>query len=233
MDDRPVIVIVSAHNEADRLGATIGALGEAFPGARIVVADDGSTDATAQVAAQAGAEVATTERNIGKGGATTLAARRVLDEAPGAIVVLCDGDLAETAGELAGLADAVRSGTCDLAVGVFAARVGGGFGVAVGYARWAIRRLTGLQLQAPISGQRAMRGEVLAAVVPFAPRFGMEIGMTVDAARAGFVIREVPLALAHRATGRTAAGFRHRARQLKDFVSVTLSRSTTGRNSHS
>lgn len=225
MDDRPVICIVSAHNEADRLGATLAALREVFAGARIVVADDGSTDATAQVAADAGAEVSSSPGNIGKGGAATLAARDVLDAAPGAIVVLCDGDLAESAGELAGLVDAVAGGSCDLAVGVFQTRLGGGFGIAVGYARWAIRRLTGLELQAPISGQRAMRGEVLAAVVPFAPRFGMEIGMTVDAARAGFVIREVPLALAHRATGRTAAGFWHRARQLTDFVAVTIQRS--------
>jgi glycosyltransferase involved in cell wall biosynthesis len=225
MDSRPVIVIVSAHNEADRIEATLAALGGAFAGARIVVADDGSTDATARLAADAGAEVVSSPGNIGKGGAATLAARRLLDAAPGALIVLCDGDLAETAAQLTGLADAVTGGACDLAVGVFATRVGGGFGVAVGYARWAIRRLTGLQLEAPISGQRALRGEVLDAVVPFAPRFGMEIGMTVDAVRAGYRIGEVPLALAHRATGRSAAGFWHRARQLADFLTVTLSRS--------
>ena len=38
--------------------------------------------------------------------------------------------------------------------------------------------------------------------------------MTVDAARAGFVIEEVQLDLAHRATGRTWRGFVHRGRQL-------------------
>ena len=60
--------------------------------------------------------------------------------------------------------------------------------------------------------------------MPFAPRFGMEIGMTVDAARAGFVVEEVELDLAHRATGRTWRGFVHRGRQLADFVAVYLSR---------
>jgi hypothetical protein len=113
-------------------------------------------------------------------------------------------------------------------VGVFARRVGGGFGAAVGFARRALRRLTGLELEAPISGQRAMRGEVLAAVTPFAPRFGMEIGMTTDAVRAGFRIVEIPLALEHRATGRTVRGFVHRARQLADFVAVTLDRMAGG-----
>jgi glycosyltransferase involved in cell wall biosynthesis len=232
MDAPHVIVIVSAHNEADRLGDTLGALGDAFPGARILVADDASTDQTAAVATAAGAEVVTSPRNVGKGGATTLAAQRVLElagRADGPVFVLCDGDLGDSASELHGLVAAVRGGTCDVAVGAFSARVGGGFGVAVGYARWAIRRLVGLRLSAPISGQRALRGDAFAAVVPFAPRFGMEIGMTVDAARAGFRVREIPLALAHRATGRTLAGFRHRGRQLADFLAVTVARWRSGR----
>jgi hypothetical protein len=65
---------------------------------------------------------------------------------------------------------------------------------------------------------------VVDAVLPFAPRFGMEIGMTVDAHRAGFRVVEVELPLEHRATGRTAAGFLHRARQLKDFLRVYAAR---------
>ena len=40
------VVIVAAHNEADRIGATLDALGRAFPGAEVVVADDASTDGT-------------------------------------------------------------------------------------------------------------------------------------------------------------------------------------------
>jgi hypothetical protein len=60
--------------------------------------------------------------------------------------------------------------------------------------------------------------------VPFAARFGMEIGMTIDAVRAGFRVREVELPLAHRATGRTLRGFLHRGRQLLDFVAVYLRR---------
>ena len=60
--------------------------------------------------------------------------------------------------------------------------------------------------------------------MPFAPRFGMEIGMTVDAARAGFQVREVELPLEHRATGRTWRGFVHRGRQLADFLTVYVAR---------
>ena len=59
-----------------------------------------------------------------------------------------------------------------------------------------------------------MRVEVLRATLPFAQGYGMEIGMTVDAVRAGYRLGEYELDLAHRATGRTLAGFLHRARQL-------------------
>jgi hypothetical protein len=164
---------------------------------------------------------------IGKGGAATLAARRVLSRAlepDPPVFVLVDGDLAGSAAQLPALAAAVREGRADLAIAVFAAHVGGGFGFAVGFAHWAIKRLSGLDLQAPISGQRALSGPAFAVVVPFAPRFGMEIGMTVDAARAGFRIEEVELDLAHRATGRTWRGFLHRGRQLLDFLAVYASR---------
>ena len=98
--DADTIVIVTAHDEADRLGETLAALAAAFPGARVLVADDGSTDGTAAVAAQAGAEVVRSERVIGKGGAATLAARRVLSRAlepDPPVFVLVDGDLAASA----------------------------------------------------------------------------------------------------------------------------------------
>jgi glycosyltransferase involved in cell wall biosynthesis len=236
-------VIVTAFNEADRLPATLAALVAAFPDARIVVADDGSTDGSAEVAAANGAEVVRSNRNVGKGGVATLAAQRLLAPAPAAdtpaplgnasalppadglsVVLLCDGDLAASADALKLLVDEVRAGRADLAIAAFATRVGGGFGWALGFARWAIRRRCGYEAGAPISGQRALRAEVLPAVVPFAPRFGMEIGMTIDAVRAGFRVTEVELPLAHRATGRSLRGFLHRGRQLRDFVAVWWAR---------
>lgn len=212
---------MTARNEADRLGATLTALHAAFPGARIVVADDASTDDTAHLARSGGAEVVRAPRRLGKGGAATLGAQRLL-EAP--TVLLCDGDLGASAGALAALLEALERDEGDLAVAVFARRVGGGFGLALGAARRVIRSRTGLEPAAPISGQRAMRADVLRAVLPFAPRFGMETAMTIDAHRAGFRLAEVEVELEHRATGRTAAGFRHRARQLADIARVYASR---------
>src|SRR5215218_4351815 len=123
-------VIVTAFNEADRLPATLAALAAAFPGARVLVADDGSTDGSADVAAAHGAEVVRSERNQGKGGAATLAAQRLLPlagEADPPVVLLCDGDLATSAEALQRLVEEVRAGRADLAVAAFQRRVGGGF----------------------------------------------------------------------------------------------------------
>jgi glycosyltransferase involved in cell wall biosynthesis len=220
-----IAVVVSAYNEADRLGETLAAVGEAFPGARIMVADDHSTDATPQVAEQAGAELVRAPKHLGKGGTNTLALRRLL-EGPTPTVVLCDGDLGASARELPRLVEALERDEGDLAVATFARRVGGGFGFALGFSRWAIRRRThgALDPTAPISGQRALKPGVVAAVLPFAPGFGMETAMTIDAHRAGFRLVEVELPLEHRATGKTAAGFLHRFRQLLSFARVYVSR---------
>ena len=213
--------MVSAYNEADRLGETLAALREAFPGARLVVADDHSRDATPDVARAAGAELVRAPRHLGKGGANTLAIEQLTE---GSTLVLCDGDLGASASELPRLVEALERDEGDLAVATFARRVGGGFGVAVGFSRWAIRRKTGLEPRAPISGQRALKPQVVSAVVPFAPGFGMETAMTIDAHRAGFRLVEVELPLEHRATGRSVGGFVHRFRQLLAFVRVYVSR---------
>ena len=212
-------VIVTAWNEAERLGDTLRALKQAFPGARIVVADDASTDSTPHVALQQGAELVRATARLGKGGVANLAVERLRGDGPLPDILLADGDLGASAGRLTGLV-----GKGDLVVAVFAKRVGGGFGIALGLAAWIIKRLTGLEPKAPISGQRYLSAEAAATVTPFAPAFGMEIGMTVDAHRAGLRLTEIELDLEHRATGKTAPGFVHRARQLRDFLRVYLSR---------
>lgn len=217
--------IVAAHNEADRIGETVKALREALPSAVVWVADDASSDGTAEVALSAGARVVSRGRPHGKGGNVSAVAEAALSEGePPALVLLCDGDLGGSAAQLAPLVAAVEAGECDLAVAAFGTRVGGGFGLALGFARWAIRRLCGFDAKAPISGQRAMRVEVLRAVLPFARGYGMELGMTVDVVRAGYQVSEYELDLSHRATGRSFRGFLHRGKQLADFVAAYRAR---------
>jgi glycosyltransferase involved in cell wall biosynthesis len=216
------VAIVAARNEADAIAATLAALSAAMPGIELIVADDASTDGTGDIAVEHGATLVRRNRSQGKGGNVGAAGEQALSA--GGTVLLCDGDLGESAGELRRLVEAVEAGECDLAVAGFARRVGGGFGIALRFARWAIERRCGFRAEAPISGQRAMRVEVLREVLPLAPGFGMEIGMTIDAVRAGYRVQEIELDLAHRATFRTLRGFLHRARQLRDFIRVYLAK---------
>ncbi len=219
------VAVVAARDEADRIGDTVRALREALPGIDVWVADDASVDGTREAAMGAGATVVRRNRPHGKGGNMTAAATAVLDDLPAdATVLLCDGDLGASAANLVPLVEAVEAGDCDLAVAGFERKVGGGLGLAKGYARRTIKRLCGFEADSPISGQRAMSAAVLRDVLPFAPRYGMEIGMTVDAVRAGHRVAEIDLPLEHRATGKTLGGFLHRGRQLRDFLAVTRSR---------
>jgi glycosyltransferase involved in cell wall biosynthesis len=212
------VVIVAAQNEGERIAATLAALAQALPGARLLVADDASGDATGRIAMQEGAWVVRRGRPHGKGGNVTAAAQAASGEfGEEATVLLCDADLGESAGALTALVGAVEDGDCDLAVAAVADPPGGGFGIALTYARRAVERHSGARLAAPLSGQRAMRLSTLRELLPFADGWGMETGMTIDAVRAGHRLREIELPLEHRVTGRTPAGFVHRAGQLRDI----------------
>src|SRR6185437_14001853 len=72
----------------------------------------------------------------------------------------------------------------------------------------------GQTMQAPLSGQRAARREVIEAAGGFAAGWGAEIGLTVAALRAGFRVLEIPTTMTHRVTGRSPAGILHRAGQF-------------------
>jgi hypothetical protein len=182
-----------------------------FPDAEVIVADDGSRDATADRAEAAGATVLRLPRR-GKGQALSAAERA----APPGALLLADADLR---GDLTPLCVAsTRSG---LRVAAFARREGGGFGIAKRVARELIRLRSGLEVTEPLSGQRLVDARARAAVFPLAPGFGAETRMTIDAARAGLEVREVEIDLTHRATGRDLQGFVHRGRQLAHLLLAT------------
>ena len=199
-------VLVAARDEEARIARTVEALHEAFPGAEVVVADDGSRDGTAAAAEAAGARVVRLPRR-GKGQALTLAEQTCADGP----LLLCDADVE---GDLRPLVEC----DADLVVARFARRVGGGLGLAKGVARLLVETRTGRRLAEPLSGQRALSGRARAVAFPVAAGFGVETRMTIDALRAGLVVREVEVDLAHRATGRDLAGFVHRGRQLLDVL---------------
>jgi hypothetical protein len=202
--DDPLTVLVAARDEEARIGRTVAALRRSFPEGEVIVADDGSHDRTADLAEAAGAIVLRLPR-FGKGQALSAAERMA---APGRIL-LCDADLD---GDLRPLDGA----GADVAVAVLAEREGGGFGIAKRAARALIRFRAGLDAREPLSGQRSLSVRARGSCFPLAAGFGCEVRMTIDAGRSGLRVEEIELPLRHRPTGRDAAGFLHRGRQLLD-----------------
>ena len=149
-----------------------------------------------------------------------------LDRLPAAAVwLLVDADLERTATRLAPLLDAVREGKADIAIATFPKLAGGGFGMVKRAAARLIRAACGFDAREPLSGQRAITAFALAAVRPLAPGFGLEVGMTIDAVRAGLRVVEIPIeGLSHRPTGRGVRGFTHRARQGADILAAVAAR---------
>ena len=218
-----VLAVVAARNEEASISMTVKALLGIPAVHEVLVVADGSRDRTAEEANAAGARVLARPRAVGKGSAVEAALER---GSPADVYVLADGDVGESASEAEVLLDAVLSGRLDLAIGALPTQPGGGFGLVKGFAGWSIRALCGFEAHEPLSGQRAVRGEVLDGCRPLAARFGLETAMTIDAVRLGFRVGEIPVSMSHRSTGRGPAGFLHRAGQGVDIALALLPRAS-------
>src|SRR5580693_2655306 len=226
-----VAVVIPAYNEADRVGATVAAA-RALPGVDVVVVvDDGSRDATAAVAREAGARTLRYARNHGKAMAMMVGAREVAeldrrrpDGGPRHLLFL-DADLGATAGAAGPLIGPVAAGEADMTVAVFASRVKlAGHGFAVRLAGAGIRRATGWTPAQPLNGQRCLTRAACEAARPLARGFGVETAMTIDLKRKGLRIVEVEVDMAHRATGSDLRSQLHRARQFADVALALTTR---------
>ncbi len=223
-----VCALLPAFNEAARIASTVRALRARREIHTVVVADDGSGDSTAELARAAGADLVLTLANGGKGAALSAAYGAARDR--GDIFLLLDADLGASAAEAVKLLPLLWSSEADMTIGLLPpdpdfARTGqrGGLGLVVRLARWGIHRRTGQTFAQPLSGQRAVRREVLEQQGgTFAPGFGVEVALTVGALKHGFRVREVPTQFRHHVTGGDWRSLRHRARQLWDVARVVL-----------
>jgi glycosyltransferase involved in cell wall biosynthesis len=226
-----VAVVIPARNESDRIGATVKAAA-GLPGVDIVVVvDDGSADATATEAQNAGASVMRHARNRGKAAAMETGAEAVRlieagqDRAGPHHLLFLDGDLAGTAGEAAPLAVPVRAGQADMTIAVFSNRVKqGGHGFVVALSGSGIMRATGWRPAQPLNGQRCLTRAAFEAATPLAHGWGAETGLTIDLLRQGMRVVEVEVPLEHRATGGDWRSQLHRARQFADVARALASR---------
>jgi glycosyltransferase involved in cell wall biosynthesis len=166
----------------------------------VIVADGGSRDATAQRAAEAGAQVIAPGRGYGR---ACLAAAMAADGAD--ILVFMDGDGADDPRRIPALVGPIRSGRYDFVIGsrLRGRREPGSIAwhqIAAGLlAGFGMRLLYGVRYT-DMCAFRAIRRELLLGLGMREPTYGWNIEMQMRAARAGLRILEVPVDY-HRRSG--------------------------------
>ena len=190
-------VILPALNEEGGLRTILAALARESPDVRVVVVDDGSTDATATVAADAGAQLVQHPVRRGKGAAIRSGASATDAE----LVVIMDADATYPVEAVRPMLALLEDGN-DYVSGVRNAgrrhiptvnRLGN---AVLGTA---IRMLSGSTLRDPLTGMYGFRRAALEAIRPSADGFAIETELAVRAARAGLRTAELPIAYGARA----------------------------------
>ncbi len=197
------IAIVPALNEERSLGALLEELRALDPGLEVVVVSDGSTDRTAEVAAQAGAHVVSLAFNIGIGGAVQTGFRFAFERGY-ELAVRLDGDGQHDPAELRAVVAPVAAGEADIAIG--SRFIGDG-----GYRSSAARRF-GIRVLALVvsaiagtawltdttSGFQALNRRAIALYAAELPHDYPEVEGLVMAVRHGLRITEVPVRMRER-----------------------------------
>lgn len=218
-----VHALVPAFNEEDRIGKTIENLKEITNS--IIVVDDGSTDATSKVAESLGAKVVRSPKNLGKGRALKLGIEELCRKNPddNDIILFIDADIEDTASR----AELLLKKLMDCGRGFYTVAVfpppkkKGGFGFVKGLSKNFILKEFGVELKAPISGQRAtFFGDLKKALKAFEYGFGLEVAFHYLMLKNNIKPIEVEVEMRHRETGRSLKDFIHRGKQFLSILKV-------------
>jgi glycosyltransferase involved in cell wall biosynthesis len=200
-----LLVVIPALNEAACIAEVVREVRGELPHADVLVVDDGSTDATAVVAAQAGATVARLPFNLGVGGAMRLGYRYGRDHGY-QVVVQVDADGQHDPRYVPKLLDALDG--ADLVIGArFAGegeyRVRGPRRWAMGMLSLVLSWLAGARLTDTTSGFRAANRRAIELFAQFYPveYLGDTVETVVTACRRGLRVRQVPVAMRRRLAG--------------------------------
>ena len=209
-------VVLPVLNEAGSLGWVLERMP---PGYRPIVADNGSTDGSADVAARFGAAMVSEPRR-GFGAACFVG----LMAANADVVCFMDADGSLDPGDLPLVADPVQAGDADIVLGARAA-ARGAWPVHARLANRALayrlRRRTGTRLT-DLGPMRAARRQALIGLGIEDRRFGWPLEMVVRAADAGWRIAEVPVPYHSRVAGssKVTGTIRGTVRTIRDMAAV-------------
>ncbi len=189
-------IVIPAKNEAAAIAAVVTSARSEYPEAEIIVVDDGSTDATADLAEAAGATVVRHPESLGNGAAVKSGARA----AKGEILALMDGDGQHDPRELGKLLARLDEGY-QMAVGArdsgSHASVGRWF--ANGLYNEIASRLTGRRVPDLTSGFRAVRASMFKQFLYLLPNgFSYPTTITMAFLRSGYPVCFEPITAAER-----------------------------------
>ena len=191
-----ISVILPAKNEVEGLRRTLPALLAALPAAEVIVVDDGSTDATAAVAAELGATVLSSPYSMGNGAAI----KRGTRAATGDVLVFMDADGQHDPALIPQLLERLDAGF-DMAVGARSAsgQANAGRGLAnVLYNRLA-SWMTGHRVADLTSGFRAVRADKFREFLHLLPNgFSYPTTSTMAFFRSAYPVAYVPVKVAQR-----------------------------------
>jgi glycosyltransferase involved in cell wall biosynthesis len=200
-----VSVIIPALNEEEPIGDVVRAVAVTSIPREIIVVDNGSTDATAQRAREAGARVISEPRR-GYGRACAAGIRSLSPECD--IVVFLDGDGSDCPEFMDQLVDPIVAGTHDFVIGsrTRGQREPGSMNVqqifAGRFAGWLLSILYGVRYT-DMCPFRAIRRDALERLGMREKTYGWNLEMQMRAARAGLRILEVPVNHRCRAGGKS------------------------------
>ena len=191
-----ISIVLPAKNEAAALQTLLPRLRAAQPDAEIIVVDDGSTDGTAKVCAQAGVRTVTQPYSMGNGAAIKRGAR----EASGDIIVFMDADAQHDPAHVARLVDRLGQGY-DMAVGArnWAGQAGVSRGIANSIYNWLASRMTGFAVLDLTSGFRAVRAGKFREFLHLLPNgFSYPTTITMAFFRSAYAVAYEPIDVSQR-----------------------------------
>jgi len=189
-------IVIPAKNESGAIGSVVSTAREKYPDAEIIVVDDGSSDDTAAVAADAGATVVSHPESLGNGAAVKSGARA----ATGDLIAFMDGDGQHDARELEPLIKRLDEGY-DMAIGArdtgSHANVGRLF--ANGLYNGIASMMSGRKILDLTSGFRVARAEKFKQFLYLLPNgFSYPTTITMAFLRSGYPITFEPISAAKR-----------------------------------